>query len=100
MNSPIKRFAKGAAALGLVAALSGCLGIPPQGVSLEDVAEYELAAKSLGCTVVTEPDYMAIEFQTGLSREQTQAISQFLLNNERAESLEKGGIKVTSGACA
>lgn len=83
-----------------VMALSGCLGIMPEGIKAEDVAAYQAAAATIGCKMVGEPDYLAVEFQAGLTREQSTSITSFMLANDRAEKLPDGGVKITSGACA
>ena len=55
------------AALGLTAC-----AIPPQGVSTQNLAEFDAAVASIGCRLVTEADYLPVELQTGLSREQVE----------------------------
>lgn len=83
-----------------VMTLSGCLGLVPEGTTAEDIAAYEAATATIGCKMVGEPDYLAVEFQAGLTREQSTAITTFMLANDRAEKLPDGGVKITSGACA
>ncbi|MEO1140053.1 MAG: hypothetical protein AAFW87_11420 [Pseudomonadota bacterium] len=79
--------------------LAGC-GIPPQGTNLQDVARFEAAVASIGCRLVTEADYLPVELQTGLTREQTTSLATYVLNTDRAARLEGGGIILTTGACA
>lgn len=83
-------------ALGLVA---GC-ALPPQGVSKQDIALYDAAAASLGCTMVSEPDYLAVGIQTGLERQQLLDITAYKLSSGGAVRLPDGGVKLTTGACA
>ncbi len=82
-----------------VAALAGC-ALPPDGVSRESIADYEAAVASIGCVLKHESDYLPVELQTGLTREQTLAITKYQLAADRAVSLEDGGVKLTTGACA
>jgi uncharacterized protein YijF (DUF1287 family) len=79
--------------------LTAC-ALPPQGTSPQDIASYEAAVASLGCTLVTEPDYLALGLQTGLSRAQLLGLTQYQLSARRAVSLPEGGIKLTTGVCA
>ncbi|WP_306116637.1 MULTISPECIES: hypothetical protein [unclassified Roseovarius] len=79
--------------------LAGC-ALPPDGVSREKIAEYEAAVASIGCVLKHESDYLPVELQAGLTREQTLAITKYQLAADRAESLEDGGVKLTTGACA
>lgn len=84
------------ATLGLLAACA----IPPQGVSAQNIAEFDAAVASVGCRLVTESDYLPVELQTGLTREQVLDIAKYKLAADQAESLEEGGIVLTTGACA
>ena len=89
-----------AAGLCAAALVLGACAMPPQGTSPQDIANYEAAVATIGCTLVTEPDYLAVGLQTGLSREQLLGITQYQLAADRAESLPEGGIKLTTGVCA
>jgi len=84
------------ACLGLTAACA----LPPQGVSTQNIAAYEAAVASLGCEMVTESDYIPVEFQTGLTRQQVLDITAYKLASGGAERLPDGGVKLTTGACA
>ena len=84
------------ASLGLLAACA----VPPQGVSTQNIAEFDAAVVSIGCRLVTEADYLPVELQTGLSRQQVLDIAKYKLAADQAESLESGGIVLTTGACA
>lgn len=81
------------------ALLAACATIP-EGVTEGDVARYDAAVQSLGCTLVTEPDYMAAGLQTGLSRPQLMDITAYKLASEDAVRRPGGGIALTTGACA
>jgi hypothetical protein len=87
-----------ATAAGLVL-LAGC-AMPPEGVSAEDLSDYKLAVASIGCDMVTEADYLPVELQAGLTREQTTAITSYLLAAGEAERMDNGGVKLKTGACA
>lgn len=83
------------------AALSGCLALPPQGVTPEMRADYVTAVASIGCVMRDESDYQPVELQTGLTREQTIQMTEYHLANGTAEKLPgKEGVKLTIGACA
>ncbi|MFO7772274.1 MAG: hypothetical protein R6V38_13205 [Roseovarius gahaiensis] len=79
--------------------LAAC-AMTPEGVEPEDIAEYELAVATIGCQLVTEADYQPVELQAGLTREQTTAITSYLLSTDKAERLPDGGVTLTTGACA
>jgi hypothetical protein len=79
--------------------LAAC-DIPPEGTTPENIAEYEIAVASIGCELVGESDYLPVEFQAGLTREQSTAITSYMLSTGKAERLPEGGVKLTTGACA
>ena len=85
-------------ALGAGLVLTACAA-PPTRTHAQDIANYEAAVASIGCSLVTEPDYLAVGLQTGLSREQLLAMTQYQLTARRATSLPEGGIKLTTGVC-
>jgi len=92
----MKKTFAGIVVLGL---LAGC-DVPPQGTGVQDVAKFEAAVVSIGCTLKTEADYLPVELQTGLSREQSTQMAAYVVNTDRAVRLEGGGIRMTTGACA
>lgn len=92
----MRKYALSLACLGLATACA----LPPQGVSQQDLALYDAAASSVGCTLVTEADYLAAEIQTGLARQQLLDITAYKLSSGAAERLPGGGVKLTTGACA
>lgn len=79
--------------------VAGC-ALPPDGTSPQNIADFEAAAASIGCVLKHESDYLPIELQAGLTREQTLAITKYELAADRAVPLAGGGIKLTTGACA
>jgi len=82
--------------LGLVP-LAACA---PQGTTQQNLADYEAAVASIGCELVTEADYLPVELQAGLTREQATAITQYMVASGRAKRLESGGIRLKTGGCA
>jgi hypothetical protein len=92
-------MSRAAAAVCVAAAISACTMVP-EGVGEEDLARFDSAVESLGCTLVTESDYMAAGLQTGLSRAQLMDVTSYKLSSGGAERLPDGGIALTTGACA
>ncbi|WP_439122894.1 hypothetical protein [Marivita sp.] len=90
------RFLTAFAGLGL---LSAC-ALPPEGVTPVDLAAFDEAVASIGCDLVDEGDYLPVELQTGLTRQQVLETAQFRLASEQAVSLSNGGIRLITGACA
>ncbi|MEO0370763.1 MAG: hypothetical protein AAF231_04825 [Pseudomonadota bacterium] len=85
--------------LGLVAVLAGC-AVTPEGTSQDNVADFMVAAATIGCEIKYDSDYAPIEFQAGLSKEQALEIAGYLLARGDAQSLPDGGLRVTAGPCA
>ena len=84
-----------------LSALSGCLAIPPQGITPEMRADYVTAVASIGCVMRDESDYQPVELQAGLTREQAIQMTEYHLANGNAVKLPgKEGVKLTIGACA
>nr|WP_280520542.1 hypothetical protein [Phaeobacter sp. J2-8] len=73
--------------------------VPPEGTNVDNLAAYDEAVRSIGCTLVSDADYGAVEFQAGLTREQTIAITEQRLAREQAVRLQSGGVRLTTGAC-
>jgi hypothetical protein len=86
-------------ALGALSLVAACV-MPPQGVSQEDIANFDLAVASIGCDLAGESDYLPVELQTGLTREQVIQVAQFRVAGEAAVALENGGVRLITGACA
>ncbi|MEQ9260001.1 MAG: hypothetical protein RIG84_13005 [Roseovarius sp.] len=79
--------------------LAGCAGTP-DGVTEESIARYEAAVVSIGCEMKYESDYLPVELQAGLTREQVSAINGYMLARDKAVRLEDGGMRLTTGGCA
>ena len=84
------------AALGVLAACA----LPPQGVTQQDLANFDAAVASIGCDLIGESDYLPVELQTGLTREQVIQTAQFRLATDAAVQLENGGVRLVTGDCA
>ena len=84
------------AGLGLLAACA----MPPEGVTPVDLAAFDEAVASIGCELVGESDYLPVELQTGLTREQVIQTVAFRVANEDAVKLENGGVRLITGSCA
>lgn len=74
--------------------------MPPEGLGPEAVAMYDAAVASVGCEMINEPHYAAVEIQTGMTREQTIEMGQYRMAAEAAEPIEGGGLRLTTGPCA
>jgi len=84
-----------------LSALSGCLAIPPKGVTPEMRADYVAAVTSIGCVMRDESDYQPVELQAGLTREQAIQMTEYHLANGTAVKLPGDeGVKLIIGACA
>ncbi|WP_375690525.1 hypothetical protein [Pseudooceanicola sp. LIPI14-2-Ac024] len=92
----LTRLAAACGALGMIAACA----TPPTGVGPEMVEAYDRAVASVGCEMVNEPQYNAVEFQTGLTREQTIEMGQYRMAAGAAEPIEGGGVRLITGPCA
>jgi hypothetical protein len=90
------RFVATLACLGLLTACA----LPPEGVSEAELVAFDEAVASINCDLVDETDYLPVELQTGLTREQVIEVAQFRLAAEQAVSLSNGGIRLITGACA
>ena len=94
MRWPLRLFGL-AAVLGLAA----CSGTP-EGVDEQDIAGYMAAAASIGCVLKYESDYLPVELQAGLTRQQVIDITTYMTATDRAVKLPDGGVQLTTGACA
>ena len=79
--------------------LAAC-AMPPEGVTPAGLVAFDEAVASIGCDLVGESDYLPVELQTGLSREQVLQTAAYRVANEEAVRLEDGGIRLITGACA
>jgi hypothetical protein len=82
-----------------LAALGAC-AMPPQGVPADAVTAYDAAVASVGCNLRSEKDYLPIEIQTGMTREQVLEMTTYKLANKQAVKLEDGSVQLKTGACA
>lgn len=89
----------GSAMAGAGLLLAACAGMP-EGVSEEMIADYVTAAATIGCVMKYDSDYLPVELQAGLTRQQTLDITTYLLATDRAVTQPDGGVKLTTGACA
>lgn len=64
----------------------------PEGVTGENVADYMVVSASIGCELRYESDYLPIDFQAGLSREQTLAITNYMLSTDQTVPIQGGGV--------
>ncbi|MCE0504276.1 MULTISPECIES: hypothetical protein [unclassified Roseivivax] len=85
-------------ALGAVTLLAAC-ETPPEGTDETDVANFDSAMATIGCDLVDEGDYQAVEIQTGLSRAQAQEMAAFRVDTGAAARLSNGGIRLKTGPC-
>ncbi|MGH1424987.1 MAG: hypothetical protein ACRBBU_09685 [Pseudooceanicola sp.] len=92
-------FSRLAAICGALTVTAAC-ALPPQGVKPDQMAAYDGAVASVGCVMENEPQYLAVEIQTGMTREQAIAMGKFRVAAGQAKPTEAGGIRLTSGACA
>ncbi|OWU83664.1 hypothetical protein ATO6_17540 [Oceanicola sp. 22II-s10i] len=83
----------------LIAATAAC-GVPPTGSGMASPEAYDAAVASIGCVMENESQYRAVEFQTGMNREQTIQMGQYRMAVGAAEATAGGGVRLTSGACA
>jgi hypothetical protein len=94
-----RRFRPAVVALAAAGALAGC-AVPPEGVSQDQLADYDLAVASIGCELRYDSDYAPVELQAGLSRQQVLDISKYRLANDQAVRTAEGGVRLVSGPCA
>ncbi|MEQ8430166.1 MAG: hypothetical protein RIB69_07030 [Roseovarius sp.] len=84
---------------GLPLGLAACV-MTPEGVNEQMIADYTLAASTIGCELKHDSDYLPVELQAGLTRQQALDITSYMLANDKAVNLPDGGVKLTTGACA
>ncbi|SLN42709.1 hypothetical protein ROJ8625_02095 [Roseivivax jejudonensis] len=91
---------KPARALLAASILTAACAMPPEGTTEEDALAFDSALASLGCDLRTEPQYLAAELQTGLTRGQLLEMSEFKVDTGAAVRLEGGGVRLVTGSCA
>ncbi len=80
-------------------ALAAC-AMPPEDVTEEDLANFDAAVASIGCTLRDERQYMPVELQTGLPRQKVIEIAAYRIETEDAVRNEEGGVRLLTGSCA
>ncbi|MGI3168177.1 hypothetical protein ACRARG_03435 [Pseudooceanicola sp. C21-150M6] len=82
-----------------VLSLAAC-AMPPQGVPQDAVTAYDDAVASIGCNLRSDKDYLPVEIQTGMTREQVLEMTAYKLGVQQAVKLEDGSVQLKTGACA
>ncbi|GGB02319.1 hypothetical protein [Allosediminivita pacifica] len=80
-------------------ALAAC-AMPPEDVTEEDLANFDAAVASVGCTLRDERQYQPVELQTGLPRNKVIEIAAYRIDTEDAVRLDEGGVRLLTGSCA
>lgn len=81
------------------ALLSAC-AMPPEGVDDVALAKFDAAVASIGCDMSGEQDYIPVELQSGLTRQQLLDIAEYKIKIEEGVTLSDGGFRLKTGACA
>lgn len=84
------------------ATLLGCVDVPATGGAVSAVdnsANFDAAVASIGCELKFESDYLPVELQTGMSREELQQMAAIKVRRGHAVTLGGGGIRSTVGPC-
>lgn len=88
------------AAVATLSALAGC-GVPaPQDLPAGASENFDTSVASIGCELRNERDYLPVELQTGMTREQTIAMAQHKMSSGDAVALDGGAVRLVTGACA
>lgn len=66
----------------------------------EDSANFDAAVASIGCDLKFEKDYLPVELQTGMSRDEVLKTAATKVRRGEAVSLQGGGVRSVVGACA
>ena len=59
-----------------------------------------VSVATIGCEMKYDSDYLPVELQAGITRQQALDITSYMLANDKAVNLPDGGVKLTTGACA
>ncbi|WP_417721940.1 hypothetical protein [Salipiger sp.] len=78
--------------------VAGC-ALPPKGIDENDMLAFDEAVASIGCALRTEPDYLPVELQTGLTREEVQKIAAYRVTSKQGVQLEDGTFRLVTGPC-
>ncbi len=86
------------------ALLAGCVettgGTAGGPTPAENAENFDAAVASIGCDLKFESDYLPVELQTGMSREDILKVAASKVRRGQAVALSGGGIRSTIGACA
>ncbi|MGH1578304.1 hypothetical protein [Planktotalea sp.] len=84
------------------ALLAGCVETTTvDGTTTADnSANFDAAVASIGCDLKFESDYLPVELQTGMSREDITKLAATKVRRGHAVALQGGGIRSTVGVCA
>ncbi|WP_010141407.1 hypothetical protein [Oceanicola sp. S124] len=81
-------------------ALAGCAMSMPENMPAGAADNFNDAVASVGCVLRTERDYLPVELQTGLNREQAVEMAQYKIATGEAVSLPDGAVQLVVGDCA
>ncbi|NIZ09200.1 hypothetical protein HCZ97_07125 [Pseudooceanicola sp. HF7] len=81
-------------------ALVAACAVPPSDVTPQQSANFDAAVASIGCELRTERDYLPVELQTGMTRDQVIAMAQYRMAMNMAVGSEDGAVRLTTGPCA
>ncbi len=81
-------------------ATAGCLALPPKGIDDAQLRAFDEAVASIGCNLDYESDYLPVELQTGMTRQQAIEMAQYKIATGEAVSLSDGAVQLVVGDCA
>lgn len=84
------------------ALLAGCVetdGTTSGPTPAQNAENFDAAVASIGCALKFESDYLPVELQTGMSREEIQKVAASKVRRGHAVALSGGGIRSTVGTC-
>ncbi|PJE29778.1 hypothetical protein SAMN06297129_2820 [Pseudooceanicola antarcticus] len=81
-------------------ALAACTAGLPEDLPAGAAEGFNDAVASVGCVLRTERDYLPVELQTGLTREQAIEMAQYKIATGDAVSLPDGAVQLVVGECA
>ncbi|WP_085309642.1 hypothetical protein [Planktotalea arctica] len=82
--------------------LAGCVETTARGgdgAVVDSAANFDAAVASIGCDLKFESDYLPVELQTGMSREEIQQVAAIKVRRGQAVALSGGGIRSIVGIC-
>lgn len=95
---PVKTLTRLAAVCASVA-LAACAA-PPSDLPMGAAENFNAAVASVGCVLRTERDYLPVELQTGMTRQQAVEMAQYKIATGEAVSLSDGAVQLVVGDCA